>query len=150
MWSNEKKTREIKIIVPIKRFEKLPDVIDYSFLPYGRIEKAHRLLMRSMHSAIDNKENRKTNKEITQNIRDKRRNRANCYNTLNVLIRQLAALKDVVAIEGVKIEGCSIIKKQRDDLKKEIKHLDIEIELLKKNYLNLWILRVIIGGDGND
>jgi hypothetical protein len=131
MWG-ERKYKEVTLILPVDKFGKIPSKIDYHNVPYGRMEKAYRLLIRSMVSAIDNTENAEIYKELRRQYFDK----GSLYNKLKYkqtnLRDQLTYLKRSAEQFQLKIEGCSAIKMTIEDIQKRMNKLKIEKDEIKK------------------
>jgi predicted nucleic acid-binding Zn-ribbon protein len=132
MWTSNNKYKEITLIVPEERFGKLPEKISYKYLPYGRIEKASRLLIRSIMSAIDNGKNADKYGALRSEYHNKRREKSQLRSEVYRLRNDLKVLRSSAEKFGLKIEGCSVIKKDIEMREEKIETIEEEMKEIKE------------------
>jgi hypothetical protein len=126
--------KEIKILVPESFFLPVDETISFDELPFGKREKALRLLKRSLLSMKDNNSNYLKWKVIIRKIREKRKEERSYYHkrweikkelvSLNILIKKYA-LKDT--------QGAYLKMKYEHDQYEQLEDIKMkEIERLKK------------------
>ena len=117
---------KIEIIVPNSRFEDFPQLIDLTKDNCGNMLKAQLLLVRLMHSAIDNQEN--YDKVMTMKNRDR--------DILMVQIDNISSKKTKLKskLYDLKRDYNVLTKynKTEEEVKQKINELEIEIKEVKK------------------
>ena len=124
--------KEIIVVVPEDTFGKLPEKIEYKAIPFGRMEKAKRLLIRSILSAIDNGKNALKYGELRKKYREKSREASQLNSKIYNLREDVDKLKSTMKEHNLKIEGCSVIGEKIKESEKLLKEVRKEMEIIKQ------------------
>lgn len=128
--------REITLKIPDKLLpcRILKARFEFDHLPFGKSEKAMRLLKRALMSLEDNKENREKYRELTKKVRIKRNEESKCDRQVRTLLNELNDIRNIshkytthdVSDLIEEIEGKLEQYKQLREIKRQ------ELEILKK------------------
>ena len=123
--------KEITIVVPENLFRDLPEKIEYKDIPYGRMEKAWRLLVRSMVSALDNGKNAKIYSDLRKQYAEKKKKVSSLQTENKQLHYNIKVIKDSINKFELKIDGCSAITQQIKENERRIETLQRRMESIR-------------------